>query len=88
MYVKTTTVTETYELWRKRSQDLRTNIEAKVLLGQKHILNKGTTNIVIDDIKENIRSHMQDNIEQWYSTFFPPVPLETLFHSTLYPQSC
>jgi hypothetical protein len=27
-------------------------------------------------------------IDQWYSTFFPPVPLETLFHSTLYPQSC
>jgi hypothetical protein len=26
-------------------------------------------------------------LEQWYSTFFPPVPLETLFHSTLYPQS-
>jgi hypothetical protein len=26
--------------------------------------------------------------EQWYSTFFPPIPLETLFHSTLYPQSC
>jgi hypothetical protein len=28
------------------------------------------------------------NVSQWYSTFFPPVPLETLFHSTLYPQSC
>jgi hypothetical protein len=27
-------------------------------------------------------------IMQWYSTFFPPVPLQTLFHSTLYPQSC
>jgi hypothetical protein len=27
-------------------------------------------------------------VGQWYSTFFPPVPLETLFHSTLYPQSC
>jgi hypothetical protein len=25
---------------------------------------------------------------QWYSIFFPPVPLETIFHSTLYPQSC
>jgi hypothetical protein len=25
---------------------------------------------------------------QWYSTFCPPVPLETLLHSTLYPQSC
>jgi hypothetical protein len=28
------------------------------------------------------------DLEQWYSTFFPPIPLETLFHSTLYPQSC
>jgi hypothetical protein len=27
-------------------------------------------------------------VEQWYSTFFLPVPLETLLHSTLYPQSC
>jgi hypothetical protein len=27
-------------------------------------------------------------LEQWYSTFFPPVPLETLLRSTLYPQSC
>jgi hypothetical protein len=28
------------------------------------------------------------SLRQWYSTFFPPVPLETLFHSTLYSQSC
>jgi hypothetical protein len=27
-------------------------------------------------------------LHQWYSNFFPPVPLETLLHSTLYPQSC
>jgi hypothetical protein len=27
-------------------------------------------------------------LDQWQSTFFPPVPLETLFHSALYPQSC
>jgi hypothetical protein len=27
-------------------------------------------------------------LDQWYSNFFPPVPLETLFHSTLYPQRC
>jgi hypothetical protein len=29
-----------------------------------------------------------NGLNHWYSTFFPPVPLETLFHSTLYPQSC
>jgi hypothetical protein len=31
---------------------------------------------------------MREFLDQWYSTFFPPVPLETLLHSTLYPQSC
>jgi hypothetical protein len=39
------------------------------------------------ELKRN--SATSDNtIDQWYSTIFPPVPLETLFHSTLYPQSC
>jgi hypothetical protein len=40
----------------------------------------------MDELIENVRSFLC--LEQWYSTFFPPVPLETLFHSTLYPQSC
>jgi hypothetical protein len=37
---------------------------------------------------EKPRNLIGRDLDQWYSTFFPPVPLETLFHSTLYPQSC
>jgi hypothetical protein len=39
-----------------------------------------------DTPAEDISSEL--TAPQWYSTFFPPVPLEALFHSTLYPQSC
>jgi hypothetical protein len=41
-----------------------------------------------ESIRENMKTSAKDNLGQWYSTFFPPVPLETLFHSTLYPPSC
>jgi hypothetical protein len=39
-------------------------------------------------IRKVRRSQWPSGLRQWYSTFFPPVPLETLFHSTLYPQNC
>jgi hypothetical protein len=44
---------------------LRTNIEAKLLLNQKHYIlrDKTITHVEIDEIKENISSHTQDNIE-------------------------
>jgi hypothetical protein len=63
MYVKATALTENYraayELWRK------TNIKTKLLLNQKHCIfrNKHITDTDIDEIKENIRSHVLCNIE-------------------------
>jgi uncharacterized protein YeeX (DUF496 family) len=54
-----------YELWQKRSPDLMTNMEAKLLLNKENYIsrNKKVTGIEIDEIKANIRSDMQDNIE-------------------------
>jgi hypothetical protein len=44
---------------------LRTNIEGKLFLNQKNYIlkNKKITDIEIDEIKENIRHHTQDNTE-------------------------
>jgi hypothetical protein len=54
-----------YELWRKRNPNLRTNMDAKVLLNQKNYIlkNKKITDTEIDEIKESFRLHMQDNME-------------------------
>jgi hypothetical protein len=69
IYRKATTSTENYkvayELWRERNRNLRTNIDAKLLLNQKYYIlkSKKITDNEIDQIKENIRHHMQDNTE-------------------------
>jgi hypothetical protein len=69
MCIKTTTLTENYEvayeLWRERNPNFGINIDAKLLLNQKNYIlrNKRITDIEIDDIKENIRHHTQDNTE-------------------------
>jgi hypothetical protein len=69
IYIQATTFTENYkvayELWRERNPDLRTNIDAKLLLNQKNYIskNKKITDIEINEIKENIRHHKQDNTE-------------------------
>jgi hypothetical protein len=70
MYIKATTLTENYkvayELWREKNPNLRTTIHAKLLLNQKNYIlkNKKNTHIEIDEIKENIRHHTQDNTEE------------------------
>jgi hypothetical protein len=48
---------------RERNPNLRTNIDAKLLLNQKNYIlkNKKNTDIEIDEIKENSRHHTQDN---------------------------
>jgi hypothetical protein len=54
-----------YELWRKRNPNLRTNMDAKLLLNQKNYIlkNKKITDTEIDEIKEGFRPRMQDNTE-------------------------
>jgi hypothetical protein len=32
-----------------------------------------------ESVRKHIKTSAKDNLGQWYSTFFPPVPLETLF---------
>jgi hypothetical protein len=55
--VKDRTSTENYkaayELWRKRNTNLRTNMDAKLLLNQKNYIlqNKKITDTEIDEIK-------------------------------------
>jgi hypothetical protein len=66
--VKETISTENYkaayELWRKRNPNLRTNMDAKLLLNQKnYIIRKKITDTEIDEIKESFRPRMQDNTE-------------------------
>jgi hypothetical protein len=45
----------------------------------------------IDGISKECLRHLPKrplvHLAQWYATF-PPVPIETLLHSTLYPQNC
>jgi hypothetical protein len=54
-----------YELWRKRNPNLRTNMDAKLLLNKKNYIlkNKKITDTEIDEIKESFRPRMQDNTE-------------------------
>jgi hypothetical protein len=69
LYVKETTSTENYkavyELCRKRNPNLRTNMDAKLLLNQKNYIlrNKKVTDTEIDEIKESFIPRMQDNTE-------------------------
>jgi hypothetical protein len=50
---------------RERNPNLRTCIDAKLLLNQKNYIlkNKKNADIDIDEIKENVRHHTQDNAE-------------------------
>jgi hypothetical protein len=69
LYVKDRTSTENYkaayELLRKRNPNLRTNMDANLLLNQKNYIlkNKKITDSEIDEIKESFRPRMQDNTE-------------------------
>jgi hypothetical protein len=66
VYVKETSAEnckQAYELWRKINANLRTRMDAKLLLNhKKYILkNKNITDNEIDEIKESFRPCMQDN---------------------------
>jgi hypothetical protein len=67
--------------------------QAKVILNHEYVNNRNTGRGEAQHMKyKNLtlssgHTNNQSSIAVVFS-LFPPVPLETLFHSTLYPQSC